>query len=251
MTPIGERLKQRSPLLGLNANYDTPGIIETIGPHWDWVWIDGQHGRLSSTDIDRMVMACDVVDAAAVVRVASNEAGAIGRALDTDCAGVIVPQVDTPEEARQAVEAAKFPPLGDRSYGGRRVIDRGGREYVETANAERLLVVQIESPEAVESADAIAAIDGVDALFLGPDDLTLRRVGVGMTGADLESDEKAVAEACRQRGKIAVGCAFSEEKALALSALGYAMLVTASDVVFLRETSRPQSASLRNVLGQA
>jgi 4-hydroxy-2-oxoheptanedioate aldolase len=253
MRTIKERLEDRSPLLGLSAHYGTPAIIETIGPHWDWVWIDIQHGRIDEKDVEHMVMACDLADAAAVVRVASNETGAIGRALDTDCAGVIVPQVDTPEEARQAVIAAKFPPIGDRSYGGRRVIDRGGREYVETANADRMLIVQIESPQAVENADAIAAIEGVDALFLGPDDLTMRRGGPsmeGMAAADIQADMDAVTSACRQHGKVAVTVAFSEEKVVACAESGHAMIVASSDVVFLRNASRPLSESLRKALEQ-
>ena len=79
MRTIKERLEARSPLLGLSAHYGTPAIIETIGPHWDWVWIDIQHGRIDEKDVEHMVMACDLADAAAVVRVASNEAGAIER----------------------------------------------------------------------------------------------------------------------------------------------------------------------------
>ena len=124
---------------------------------------------------------------------------------------------------------------------------------MENANADRMLIVQIESPQAVENADAIAVIEGVDALFLGPDDLTMRRGGPsmeGMAAADIQADLESVAGACRQHGKIAVAIAFSEEKIVACAESGYAMIVASSDVVFLRNASRPLSESLRKALGQ-
>jgi 2-keto-3-deoxy-L-rhamnonate aldolase RhmA len=109
------------------------------------------------------------------VRVAGHEAGPIGLALDMGATGVIVPCVDTAEQARALVTAAKFPPLGNRSYGGRRPIDLHGRMYAHTANEDTLLLLQIESPLAITNAEQIAAIPGVDGLFLGPDDIMFRR----------------------------------------------------------------------------
>src|SRR6185436_15114752 len=153
------------PQLGLSIMYPSPGVIERIGPEWDWIWIDSQHGELDSRDVLAVVRACELVNRPAIVRVAGHEFGPIGLALDTNAAGVIVPCVDTPEQAKAIVDAAKFPPLGKRSYGGRRAIDLQGRSYSDHANQSVLLICQIESPQAIENADAIAAIDGVDALF--------------------------------------------------------------------------------------
>ena len=131
----------------------------------------------------------------------------IGLALDTGANGLIVPVVNTPEEAREIVYAAKFPPLGGRSYGGRRPIDLRGRGYSDTANEDVILVAQIESPEAVENAESIAAVPGVDALFLGPDDIMLRR-GHSMIAPRspeaLRKDLERVISACRKHGKFGV-----------------------------------------------
>lgn len=254
MRHIRERLAEQTPLLGLNVNYGAPAIIEMTGGAWDWIWIDQQHGQIEDHEARMLVMACELVDTAAVVRVPSNEAGAINRAMDTDCAGVIVPQVDTPEQALRAVQAAKFPPLGDRSYGGRRVIDRGKHVYSATANLDRLLILQIESPTAIENADAIASMEGVDALFLGPDDLRLRRGEMPSDPFNFETfepDFQAVADACRAHGKIAVTVAMNEDMLIALKEMGYGMLVGASDVSMLRNTAGTIVAACRTALEQS
>ena len=249
MQSLREKLKQQeTPLLGLNVNYGTPGIIETVGGHWDWVWIDGQHGRIEGGDVDNMVMACDLVGASSIVRVPSNQRGLINRALDTGASGVMVPQVDTLEEARDAVLAAKFPPLGERSYGGRRIIDREGLNYSATANDNTILMLQIESPQAVERVDAIAGMEGVDALFPGPDDIRLR---LGYAMDQIEDALRAVAEACRAHGKIAVTVAADEAMAVSLAEMGYTMIVGCSDVGLLRSGSRKLADSFQAALGTA
>src|SRR6185436_17886989 len=126
------------PQLGLNMMYPSPGAIERIGPDWDWIWIDGQHGELGYEETLAMVRACDRIERPAFVRVPHHGFGSISLALDTAPTAVIVPVVDTLEEARQIVKAAKFPPLGGRSYGGRRPIDLAGRLYSDSANEEVL-----------------------------------------------------------------------------------------------------------------
>src|ERR1051326_7954884 len=117
------------PQLGICVSYPAPGIVERIGIDWDWIWVDGQHSDQSYQETLAIVRACDLVQRPAMVRVPSHEFGGIGRALDMGATGVIVPLVDTPEQARAVVRAAKFPPLGGRSYGGRRPIDSLGRLY--------------------------------------------------------------------------------------------------------------------------
>src|SRR2546425_11308236 len=175
MTSLRKMLDAGKPLLGLSVMYPSPGAVERIGPEWDWIWIDGQHGQMGYEQTFALVRACDLIQRPAVVRVPGHEFGSIGKTLDMGAAAVITPCVDTPEQARAVVDAAKFPPLGKRSYGGRRPIDFQGRTYSDTANIDTLLIAQIESPQAIDNVDAIASVAGVDALFLGPDDLMLRR----------------------------------------------------------------------------
>jgi 4-hydroxy-2-oxoheptanedioate aldolase len=230
--------------------YPSPGVVERIGGDWYWVWIDGQHGELDYSDILALVRACDLAGVPAVVRVPGHETGPIGRALDTGAAGVLVPCVDTPQQAQAIARAAKFPPLGNRSYGGRRPIDFHGRGYSDSANTETLLIVQIESPEAVENAAAIAATPGVDALLLGPDDITLRR-GYGMSQprdkAMLHADMQAVASACHKHGKYAAMVGVSEEMLRLCLETGYNLIAAGGDVGFLAAGSKQASDAARAV----
>jgi 4-hydroxy-2-oxoheptanedioate aldolase len=152
------------------------------------------------------------------------------------------------EQAQNVVNAAKFPPLGKRSYGGRRPIDLQGRGYADTANQEILLVVQIESPEAIENADAIAALPGVDALMLGPDDVMLRR-GFSMTtprsAETLGNDMKAVADACKKHGKFATTVGVGKEMLELSAGMGFNLIVGGGDVAFLANTSKSASEEAR------
>ncbi|MFZ4696200.1 MAG: aldolase/citrate lyase family protein, partial [Verrucomicrobiia bacterium] len=150
--------------------------------------------------------------------------------------------------------AAKFPPLGGRSYGGRRPIDLWGRTYSDTANAQTMLIVQIESPLAVENAERIAAVEGVDGLFLGPDDIMLRR-GYPMTAPrtkeTLGKDMEAVVRVCRKSGKIPVCVGVGAEMFKFCVEVGFQMIVAGGDVPFLANTSKQISAEARDILAGA
>jgi 4-hydroxy-2-oxoheptanedioate aldolase len=248
MDSFRDKLLSGKPQLGMCIMYPSPGVVERIGPDWDWIWIDGQHGQLGYQDTLALVRACDLVNRAALVRVPWLEAGHVGLVMDMNPAGVIVPCVDTAEQARSAVRAAKFPPLGGRSYGGRRPIDRKGRAYSDTANQDALLIVQIESPEAISNADAIAAVEGVDGIFLGPDDVLLRR-GVSPTAPrdakSLSQDMQTVAQAFRKHNKFGVMVGANPEMLKASLELGYHMIVAGGDVPFLANGSAKASADAR------
>ena len=254
MTSLRKMLDAGKPLLGLSVMYPSPGAVERIGPDWDWMWIDGQHGQMGYEQVLALVRASDLIQRPAVVRVPGHDFGTIGKSLDMGAAAVIAPCVDTVEQARAVVDAAKFPPMGKRSYGGRRPIDFQGRNYSDTANRDTLLIAQIESPQAIENADAIAAIDGVDALFLGPDDLMLRR-GFSMTSPrskeTLGKDMDVVARACKKHGKVGVMVGVGDEMLRLCLSMGFQMIVSGSDVGFLAGGSKQTSGEARAVLGEA
>lgn len=247
MKAFRDELKN-GPKLGLCIMYPAPGVVERIGPDWDWIWVDGQHGELSYNDTLAIVRACDHAHRPAFVRVPGHEAGPVSLALDMGAAGVIVPCVDTVDQAKALVKAAKLPPLGNRSYGGRRPIDLHGRLYSDTANTDTMLVCQIESPEAVANADAIAALPGVDALFLGPDDVLLRRgrpMNAPRTRELLAPDMKAVIEACRRHGKFGFMVGIGAEMLGLCLEFGYDMIVGGGDVAFLANGSKQAAAEAR------
>lgn len=248
-TPASPGETTTSPRLGLCIMYPAPGIIERIGRDWDWIWLDGQHGQIAGYDtMLAMVRACNLAGTPAYVRVAGHEPSAIALALDMGADAVIVPQVDTVAQAAVAVQAAKFPPLGNRSFGGRRPIDREGRSYVETANQQTKLICQIESPAAVAAADSLAALPGVDGLFIGPDDLALRLEGSEEEKkAALNEAVHAVALVCRNHGKICLCVGAGSESARLCLEAGVTHIVAGGDVGFLAEGSK----RAREVFSQA
>jgi len=249
MIDLAQRLAQR-PLLGFSLMYPAPGIAERVGPDWDWMWIDGQHGEHDYASILGAVRASDLVQRPAVVRVPGHDAGAIGRALDTGASGVMVPVVETPEQAADIVRAAKFPPQGSRSYGGRRPIDRRGRTYSHPDQPQPVLVCQIESHAGLERVEEIAAVDGVDVVFFGPDDMTMRD-GLPMDqpppAGHFDAALQRVAAAAAAAGKAAGGVFATPEKLQTGLDLGYRLIVGTGDVSLLAPASQAKAAELRAV----
>lgn len=246
-----DRLEAGEVLLGCCIMYPNPGVIERIGPDWDWFWIDAQHGELGYSDVLALVRACDLAGKASIVRVPSHESSWISKALDAGATGVMVPQVNDAEEARAVVKAAKFPPLGARSYGARRVIDLRGRGYSDTANRETVLIAQVETPDAVQRADEIAAVPGIDALLVGPDDVSLC-LGLSMTepkpAEKVREWQQAVVDACRKHGRIPVAVGGRGKTLELLVSLGFRMIVCGGDASFMAEGSKEASQNAGAVI---
>jgi 4-hydroxy-2-oxoheptanedioate aldolase len=204
----------------------------------------------------RTILECvrvsDALGLLTVVRVPGHEYGIIGPMIDMRPAGIMVPMVDTPEQARRVVEAARFPPLGKRSYGGRRIRDLEGADYFRTVNTQMLVLAQIETPEAVANAEAIAATPGVDALFFGADDLKIR-LGLGATATVTDSEVLSQAmertsRAAHNAGKFA-GCVALNAPTVALAvAQGYRIIAGGGDVPFFREVAGKKLKELRDVI---
>jgi 4-hydroxy-2-oxoheptanedioate aldolase len=173
--------------------------------------------------------------------------------LDAGADGVMVPMVDTPDQAEAVVRAAKFPPLGDRSFGGRRVIDTRGRMYAHTSNDATFLMAQIETPEGLENVDAIAAVDGVDIIFLGPDDMRLRRgerMDEPRSMEQLERDMERVAEAGRANGKPCAMPAIGSEMIQLCQRIGFQIICCGMDAAFLADGSQAASQVARKTLAE-
>lgn len=174
--------------------------------HYDGIWVDAEHRPWEPREADAMIARHHAADIDCLWRPPTKEKNALYRLLEDGATGLMIPHVGAPEEAQALVRAMKFPPLGDRGFCG------GGRDagfwvhkpadYTDLANRETFLTVQIETPEALENADAIAAVSGVDILFLGPGDMSLR---LGCTPAVSDPQmlevQKKIAAAARTHGK--------------------------------------------------
>jgi len=228
--------------------YPSAGALERIGPDWDWIWIDAQHGDLDFRDVANLVRVTTLIGKPALVRVPSQDSGWVGKCLDAGAAGVIVPMIESLAEAKAMIQAAKFPPLGNRSYGGRRIIDFAGRSYYKTANTDTVLILQLESNEAVALADQIAALDGADGFFLGPDDLFIRDgqdVDTAKTLQTIGKQAQIVANACRKHGKINVGHGVNDATLAMAKEFGYKLVVGGGDVGFLAGGSKSAAQKIQ------
>lgn len=233
---------------GVQLSYGNPCCIESMGRGWDWVWIDAQHGQHDHSGLLHAVQLCRLIGAASVVRVAGRSADVLGPVADTGVDAIMVPMVNSAAEARGLARACFFPPLGERSYGGRRVIDLEGREYHREANDRLMLIVQIETPEAVACVEEIAAVEGVGALFFGAEDVKIR-MGIPNSAGMLDAPEVAqamerTARAARGGGK-AAGCVAPPARDLQRAiAMGYNFMRGGGDVPLLAEGSRSRSREL-------
>jgi 4-hydroxy-2-oxoheptanedioate aldolase len=181
---FARRLRRRQPLVGYWMSSDNPPVAERIAAAgYDYVCLDGQHGLIEGQGILRGLMGIDAGSAlnggrtVGLARVRANDPGLIGRALDAGAYGVVVPLVNTPEEAARAVTSCRYPPEGFRSFGPTRSNLRIGPDPAE-ANDAVVCIAMIETATGLENVEKIAAVPGLDALYIGPSDL-----GIGLGGA--------------------------------------------------------------------
>jgi 4-hydroxy-2-oxoheptanedioate aldolase len=171
------KLKAGETVFGCFVRYPDAGLVEVMGYQpWDFLVFDGEHGLLEPRDCENLVRAADVRGMTPIVRVPTNQPATILRLMDTGALGLHVPWVNSAAEAEAAVRSVKYHPRGQRGLAGVRAADYGQAgtlaDYTQRANAETLVVIQVETAAAVKEAGEIAAVDGVDVVFIGPSDLS-------------------------------------------------------------------------------
>ena len=202
------------------------GLLARSG--FDWVALDAQHGELDRGALVEAGRTLTAAGCSFAVRVGRNDAADIGLALDVGAATVVVPLVDTVEEARLAVAAAHYPPGGTRSWGP--FAPLWGHAAPEPAQASPQVAVMVESARSLANVDALAAVPGVDLLFVGPFDLALS-LGVSVDDllADSDGPLATVREAAEAAGIGVAAFAGTPERAQVLRALGVDCLAVATD----------------------
>lgn len=173
---IREKLDRGGVVLNVMIPFHSPAVVEMLGLSGvDMVLLDAEHGAIDEGMCEHMVRAAEVVDLPAIVRTPRNDAATILRYLDLGASGVMPPHVASVDDAERAVEAAKYGPEGKRSFGGPRAGMYGAREsapdYVKRANRETLVIGLFEDASGVDQIDQIFAVEGLDALVVGPNDL--------------------------------------------------------------------------------
>lgn len=233
-----QKMLAGKPAFGYALGTGAPAVAELLaGTGIDFVMLDGQHGSFGPSG-DSMIECFRAMAAGAAVpmaRVARNDYTLIGRLLDEGALGIIIPMVHTPEEAKAAADACRFPPRGTRSWGWGRAAAFGD-DYADWVNDQVFVAVQIESIQAVENAEAIMATPGVDGMWLGPSDLAL---SMGIHPRDMYQDDRharaveRALQACKNTGTAPGYAGNSPEEALSLAARGFQFLTSGSDLGFL------------------
>lgn len=254
------RLKRRfaegKKALGCWLQMCSPLAAEIVGQAgFDCVIIDIEHAPGDLLTAISQLQALSASPSTALMRVQWNDPVYIKRALDTGVEGLMIPYVNTAEEARAAVAACLYPPAGIRgaALGATRGPDYGKAraEYVRTVNDNLFIILQIETLRAVDNIPGIAAVDGVDMLFIGPTDLS---AAMGRLGRADDPELAAViaraARAVKDSGKLLGTIGYAGENLEEMFAHGYDLVVDASDVVLLREGAAAKVSAAAAVTGQ-
>ena len=252
MTAFKQRCREAAPLFGCWLNLASPSAAELLaGCGYDAVLIDCEHSPADLMTGLAMLHASKAAGAAVLMRVPLNDPAELKRAADLGVDGIMVPQVDSGEEARRAVAAAYYPPLGRRGMAPAIIrASRFGSDegYAAAAAGRLLLMCQIESGRAVDAAAEIAAVPGVDMLFIGPYDLS---GALGHTGRPDHPEVRArireVEQIARQAGTLIGGIPTPERSAEELVEAGYALIMAGSDVGLLRDGARAQLAAFNRL----
>jgi 2-keto-3-deoxy-L-rhamnonate aldolase RhmA len=238
--------------VGTWTSLSDPAVAEiAAGGGFDFVVVDTEHAPLGLETVADCLRAVEVNNVASVVRVPWNDPVRIKRLLDLGPDGLLVPMVETADEAREAVAATRYPPEGERGVAAARASGYGRdfESYVESGHRDLSLILQIESGAAVENAAAIAAVEGVDALFVGPADLS---ASLGVFGEwdhpELLAAIEAVLEAGDEAGVPVGTLGATPEEVRALGSLGFDYLLSGVDAAHLVAGQRRSLEAARDVL---
>ena len=217
---------------------------------FDWLCIDLQHGAIDYQAALAMLQAIGTTETVPIARVPWNEPGVIGMALDAGAYGIIIPMVNSRGEAEAAVGACRYTPQGYRSYGPTRAAYYAGAGYAAEANEQIACIPMIETTTAIENIDDILSVPGIDAVYVGPADLSLT---LGLPPRMDHDDDrfhdarKAIAQACERHGVVA-GIHANAQLAPKHVEAGYRMITVSSDLAAM--TGRA-AEDLRAVRGDA
>lgn len=215
-------------------------IVASAG--FDWLLVDGEHSPYSLETVTDLLRATDAYGATRVVRVPVGDTALIKQYLDLGAQNLMVPMVDTAEQARDAVAAMHYPPRGVRGVGA--ALARSSRwnaveDYLQNASDLVSLTIQLESATAVDNAAEIAAVDGVDELFIGPSDLAASMGVLGQqTHPDVLDAVSRAMKACQDTGKPVGVNAFNLEQAQAYLDAGASFVLVGADVQLLAGAAR-------------
>jgi 2-dehydro-3-deoxyglucarate aldolase len=235
------------------AHVSIAEILASAG--YDWVVIDMEHGAIDVSEVLPLIIAIERGGAIPLVRLTWNDPKQAKVVLDSGAAGLLVPMVNSKAEAELAVEYSKYPPMGARGTGLARAHGYGPnfKQYIQDANRDSLLIIQIEHIDAVESIDDILSVKGIDGVFIGPYDLSMSMELPGeLTHPKVEAAKQRVLEAAVAHG-LAPGIhlvhpdAIKKELKPCMES-GYRFIALGTDILFLGDSCRQIQVEARRLL---
>ena len=244
-----QKMLSGRPAFGFALGMGSPLNAELLSRSGiDFVMVDRQHGSWGEDSAIAALVAITGSSAIPMARVARNDYTFIGRLLDEGVMGMVVPMVDTPDQARAAADACRLPPQGSRSWGWGRA-KLYGADYADRINEELFVAVQLESVEAVENAEAILSTPGIDGCWTGPSDLSL---SMGFHPSEMDDREEharaleTILEACKNTGKIPGIAGLGVDDALKKASQGFRFITATSDGGLLGSGAATAVARLAN-----
>jgi 2-keto-3-deoxy-L-rhamnonate aldolase RhmA len=235
---LKDKISRRGVVYGTWITMANPEVVEALSYlPFDFLVFDMEHSPLTIRDVEYLMMAVKRDDIVNIVRVPWNDFTVIKQVLDIGAHGVMVPHVNTEDEALTVVKATRYPPSGIRGVGPRRCARYGLmdlKEYYEKANREILVIVQVETKRAIENVASIVSVEGVNGVFVGPNDLS---ASLGIF-RDFENPIyrealKRVVEVTRKAGKMAGIMTWNADDALDKISLGFNFIALSSDIRYL------------------
>ena len=250
MKNLKQRLKQGETLNGCWLNLGTSITAEIVGlAGFDWVLIDLEHGAGAEKDVLSQLQALEHGTASVIVRVESAHSQRIHRILDMGAEGIMCPRISNPAEARDVVQGLYYPPDGKRGVAKMVRATRFGKdfnEYYKNSKDTILGIVQIETAEVLNHLDEVAAMDGIDVLFIGPSDLTMELGIFGQFDHPLFKDAlRRTVDAAGKAGKATGILLFNPGDYNTYRDLGIRLIACGSDATFVSEGARNMAAKLK------
>ena len=238
-TTFRKRLLNKEPMIGTLITIPSPEIAELLSKAgYDWLFIDLEHSAISLVEAQHMIQAASP-NTHCVVRVPGNDEIWIKRILDIGAEGIIIPQVNTMEEAKQAVQYTKYPPEGKRSVGIAKAHDYGldFKHYIENANDDIALIVQCEHKESVKNLPEIINVDGIDCIFVGPYDLSGSYGKLGQVeDTEVVNSIETIHKTCVEAGMPLGIFGTKPETLAAYKKTGFNLIAASVDVIMLNSS---------------
>ena len=242
------RLLNGDLLVGTVVTLPTPEVTEILtGVGFDWLFVDAEHAPLEPHDTQTLLQATGD-GSACLVRVPVGDELWIKKALDIGATGVLVPQVHTAEQAERVVQLCKYPPQGARGVGVARAHGYGSRfdEYMATANDQVVIVVQAESAEAVANIGSIARVPGIDAVLIGPYDLSASLGKAGeVDDPEVRGAMNSIRQACLEAGMRLGVFGVSAASVRPFIEQGFTLVAVGLDSLFLSKAAGEALSSVR------